>query len=137
MGRKKILLLHYFIFNFFSFFAKITALVSNINDISNIVTPLLRVKANNNGAFVMFFLTGYSMPHTLHKHRRSPLPTLSSSLPHSSLHALLLDCLANAGADESFPTLEHHLFVGDLSVRHAAVRGLRNYATDEVRIAQY
>ena len=71
-------------------------------------------------------------PPTLHKHRRSVTPTLHSSLSHSSLHSLLLDCLANAGADESFPTLEHHIVLGDLSVQHAAIRAMRSYDTDEV-----
>ena len=73
------------------------------------------------------------MPLTLHKHRRSAIPSLPSSLPHSSLHALLLDCLANAGAEESFPTLQHHTIFGPLSVQHAAVRSMGVYDTDEVR----
>ena len=77
---------------------------------------------------------GYSAPHSLHKHRRSTIPTLpSSSLPHSSLHALLLDSLANAGADVSFPTLKHHMTLGDLSVKHAALRAMKSFDTDEVR----
>ena len=78
------------------------------------------------------FYTGYSAPVTLHKHRRSTSPKLPSSLPHSSLHALLLDCLANAGAEESFPPLAHHTTFRDLSVRHAALRAMGSYDTDEV-----
>ena len=73
------------------------------------------------------------MPLTLHKHRRSAIPSLPSSLPYSSLHALLLDCLANAGAEESFPTLQHHTIFGLLPVQHAAVRSMGVYDTDEVR----
>ena len=76
------------------------------------------------------------MPLTLHKHRRSTIPQLPSSLPHSSLHALLIDCLANAGADESFPTLKHHTRSGELSVRHAAIRAMGGYDTDEVNDVQ-
>lgn len=80
----------------------------------------------------IFLSTGYMSPSTLHKHRRSVAPTLHSSFSHPSLHSLLLDCLANAGADESFPTLEHHMVLGELSVQHAAIRAMRSYDTDEV-----
>ena len=76
--------------------------------------------------------TGHPVPHTLHKYKRSAIGALPSSLPHSSLHALLLDCLANAGAEESFPTLQQHTTFGPLSVQHAAVKSMGNYDTDEV-----
>ena len=83
----------------------------------------------------MHFSPGYRSGSTFHKHKRS-LP--SSDPPIPSLHTILIDSLGNAGAEISLPTLVSHLegggreMTGHLSVRHAAVKALRSYSSDQV-----
>jgi len=78
--------------------------------------------------------TGYRSGSTFHKNKRS-LPSTYPSIP--SLHATLIDSLGNAGAEASLPTLVAHMegvgreMAGHLSVRHAAVKALRRYSSDE------
>ena len=97
---------------------------------TGIYTPLGHCLCDN-FCLNLFLLLGYTMPTELHKYKRSI--SLSSSLPRSSLHALIIDSLANAGAVESYVTLQHHMTIGGLSVKHAAIRAMNSYDTDEVK----
>ena len=83
--------------------------------------------------FVLY--VGQHRSSTLYKHKRS-FPAPSPSIP--SLHATLIDSLGNAGAEISFPTFVSYLEESgeeegrDLSVKHAAVKALRSYSSEEV-----
>lgn len=78
----------------------------------------------------MHVVIGYPHPETLSKSHRS----LKTTLSHGALsHAVVIDALGNAEAEESVPALADNAR-GDfaVSVRHASVQALGKYDSEEV-----